>query len=70
MEKGDIGKYDDFLDCKIVKSRFFKKFSDVHKLRVCFFAFLVLNIINQGIEKIEACFQSSEKTLAGNDIDE
>ena len=54
MEKGDIAKYDDFLDCKIVKSKFFKKFSDVHNLRTCFFAFLILNVINQGIEKIDA----------------
>ena len=57
MEKGDIEKYDDFLDCKKVKRWFFKEFSDVHKLRGCFFAFLVLNIVNQGIEKIEAYFK-------------
>ena len=56
MEKGDIEKYDDFLDCKIVNTKFFNKLSDVQKIRRCFYAFLVLNIIVQGIEKIENCF--------------
>lgn len=53
MEKGDIQKYDDFLDCKKVKVKVFKKFSDVHIIKNCFFTFVIMNIINQGIEKIE-----------------
>ena len=62
MEKGDIEKYDNFLECKNVKVKFFKKFSDAHKLRRVFFAFLVLNIVNQGLEKIEKCFDTFEKS--------
>ena len=61
MEKGDIEKYDDFLECKIVKPKYFKKFSDIHHIRNCFFAFLVFNIMVQGIEKIEKCFEYGEK---------
>lgn len=61
MEKGDIEKYDDFLECKIVKPKYFKKFSDIHHIRNCFFAFLVFNIMVQGIEKVEKCFEYAEK---------
>ena len=53
MEKGDLEKYDDFLDCKIVKSKVFKKISDINKYRNCFYAFVVFNVITLGIEKIE-----------------
>ena len=42
MEKGDIEKYDDFLDCKNVKVKTFKKITDVNKLRNCFFAFVIM----------------------------
>ena len=61
MEKGDIEKYDDFLECKNVKPKYFKKFSDIHHIRNCFFAFLVFNIMVQGIEKVEKCFDFAEK---------
>ena len=61
IEKGDIEKYDDFLDCSNVKSKFFNKFSSINRLRNCFLAFLILNIIVQGIEKIEKCFENIDK---------
>ena len=61
MEKGDIEKYDDFLDCKNVKVKTFKKITDVNKLRNCFFAFVILNIINLGIEKLENILEKMEK---------
>lgn len=57
MEKGDLEKYDDFLDCKIVKSKVFKKISDINKYRNCFFAFVVFNVITLGIEKIERIYE-------------
>ena len=60
MEKGDIEKYDEFLECKNVKTKAFSKFSDVQKIRICFFFFVILNIIGQGIEKIEKCVEYSE----------
>ena len=55
FEKGDIEKYDDFLDCPNIKVNYFKNFSDVDTFRKVTFAFLVLNIVSQGIEKIEKC---------------
>ena len=36
MEKGDLEKYDDFLDCKIVKSKVFKKISDIKNIGIVF----------------------------------
>lgn len=56
MEKGDAEKYNDFLDCKNVKKKFFEEFSDVNKLRNSFFAFLVINIISKGIDQFEKMF--------------
>ena len=53
FEKGDIEKYNDFLDCKNVKADFFDDFSDVNKIRKCFYAFLILNIAIQGIDRLE-----------------
>ena len=53
MEKGDLEKYDAFLDCKNVRVKFFKEISVVGRLRGCFYAFVILNIISLGIERIE-----------------
>ena len=54
IENGDIEKYDDFLDCKIVNKDKFKKFSDVNKLRRVFLAFMVLNIISEAVDKLDS----------------
>ena len=61
MEKGDIEKYDDFLDCQNVKIKFFKNISDVNKLRHCFYAFVIMNFLLLGIEKIEKYLEFGEK---------
>ena len=61
IESGDIGKYDDFLDCKYVKESYFKKFSDVNKLRKCFLAFAILNIIKESVDKIKEKFEDCDK---------
>ena len=53
FEKGDIETYDDFLDCKNVRVDFFDQFSDVDKIRKCFYVFLILNIAIQGIDRFE-----------------
>ena len=63
MEKGDLELYDDFLDCPGVKASFFKKMSDVTKLRNCYFTFIILNFLLLGIEKIEKYFEFSEKSI-------
>lgn len=61
IEKGDIEAYDNFLDCKNVKKYIFDDFSQIKKLRNCFIAFLILNIIVQTIDKLEKCCEMSEK---------
>lgn len=61
MEKGDLEKYDDFLNCKDVKVHVFKKISDINKLRKCFYAFLILNMIELGIDKFEKILDCGEK---------
>ena len=54
FEKGDIGKFDNFLDCKGVRKEFFKdKFSNVNKLRKCFIAFTVFNLLSDIFGKVE-----------------
>jgi len=63
MEKGDLELYDDFLDCKDVKANFFKKISDINKLKNCFYAFVILNFLELGIEKIEKYLEFSEKNI-------
>ena len=62
MEKSDIERYDDFLDCKNVKVNTFKNIAGITKLRNCFYAFVVFNVILLGIEKVERLFDYAEKT--------
>ena len=63
MEKGDLEKYDNFLDCKNVKVKFFTEISDINKLRGCFFAFVILNMISLGVERIEKALDFGEKIV-------
>ena len=53
FQKGDVEKYDDFLECKNVKIKFFEKFSDINTIRGCFIAFIILNVAIQGTEKLK-----------------
>ena len=52
IEEGDIGKYTEFLDCKFVNKKFFKKFDKVEKLVEIFKGFTYVNIISEIIDKI------------------
>ena len=52
IEKGDIEKYTEFLDCKYVNKDFFKKFDDIEKLVLIFEMFVYLNLISEIINKI------------------
>ena len=61
IESSDIGKYDDFLECKNVKVKFFDKFTDVDKLRKIFLAFAVLNIISESIDKANEIFELGKR---------
>jgi hypothetical protein len=53
MEKGDIEKYIDFLECQNVNANFFKNISDVNRIRECFFIFVFMEFISLGIEKVD-----------------
>jgi len=64
MEKSDIEKYNNFLDCSGVKINYFKKnISNVNKLRGCFYTFVIMNFILLGIEKIEKYLEVAEKSF-------
>ena len=62
LEKSDIERYDDFLDCKNVRSKAFKNISDISTLRNCFYTFVVFNVIILGIEKIERLVDYGKET--------
>ena len=62
MEKSDIERYDDFLDCKKVRVKTFKNIAGISKLRNCFYTFVVFNVIILGIEKIERLCDYYDKT--------
>ena len=68
--KRDIEKYDEFLDCKNVKKEKFEDFSDITKLRNCCIAFLILNIIAQGIDQIEKFFDFAGKYIEEEEKEE
>ena len=53
IEKGDINKYDEFLDCPNVKKKFFKQ-------RKCFLAFTIFNLISEFIDKILLLCETSD----------
>lgn len=61
IESGDVGKYDEFLDCKNVRKEFFEQFKDIVRLRETFLAFAVLNIISESIDKAKELFEIDEK---------
>ena len=71
IESSDIGKYDDFLECRNVKESFFEKFEDTDKLRRSFLAFAILNIISEVLDKskdlFKLCAESEKKKEKGSD---
>ena len=67
IENGDIEKYDDFLDCKYVRTKYFKKFNDVEKLRKCFIAFTVFNLLSEIFDRAEKLVEAGSKELEENE---
>ncbi len=61
IESGDIGKYNDFLDCQNVRKEFFQEFKGVVRLRGTFLAFAVFNIIVESIDKAKELFENCGK---------
>lgn len=66
IDKGDIGKYDDFFTCEKVKKTYFKQFSDIEKLRKCFLFFVGLNLISDVLDKLEQLFDPYKKKVEEN----
>ena len=52
IESGDVGKYDEFLDCRFVKRKYFENFIDIDKFRTVFLSFAILSIIAESIGKV------------------
>ena len=52
IDDGDIEKYDNFLECKNVKEKFFEKFTDINKFRKYFKIFAILSIVVEAIDKL------------------
>ena len=67
IEKGDIEKYTEFLDCKYVNKDFFKKFDDIEKLVLIFeifvFLYLTSEIINKITDFVELYLENAEYEL-------
>ena len=66
IDKGDIGKYDDFFECEKVNKTYFKQFSDIEKLRKCFLFFVGLNLISDVLDKLEQLFEPYKKKVEEN----
>ena len=58
IEKSDIEKYDDFLDCRHVRKSYFKKFNNIEKFRKCFIGFTVFNLLSEIFDKINNLFEA------------
>ena len=69
IEIGDIEKYDNFLECGIVKKEYFEQFSDINKLRKIFLGFGILNIVSESLDKVEDIFQNFEIFKQSNEIE-
>ena len=61
IDISDIGKYDDFLECKNVKTNFFKQFTDIEKFRKIFLAFTLLNVSSEVFDKLLEFFEMCKK---------
>ena len=74
FEKGDIEKYENFLECSNVRKKFFSKlFIDVENLRKNYTFYWIFTIISEGIDKLEQlieiiCFPNEDKNN-NNSID-
>lgn len=58
--KGDIGEYKDFLNCKNVKKKYFDQFSDVIKLSKFIIAFEIFDAIFEVIDTLSEIAEASE----------
>ena len=62
LERGDIGKYEDFLKCQFVNKKFFdKNFPDIDKLRKFYIALIIINLIADMLDKFDTVLKSSDE---------
>ena len=53
FEKGDLGKYENFLECKYVRKKYFSKFPDIDSLLRTYKAYWISTIISESSDKLE-----------------
>lgn len=63
IESGDIGKYNEFLDCSNVKKYYFKNFDDIEKFRKVFLAFAINSIISESLDKLKDVLEIIQNAL-------
>ena len=70
LERGDIGKYEDFLKCKFVNKEYFDdNFSEIDTLRKCYIALIIINFIADVSEKFETLLQSINEGIKDDKSD-
>ena len=70
LERGDIGKYEDFLKCKFVNKEYFDdNFSEIDTLRKCYIALIIINFIADVSEKFETLLQSINEEIKDDKTD-
>lgn len=53
FEEGDIGKYENFLECKYVRKKYFSKFPDVDKIIKAYKTYWISTIISESLDTFE-----------------
>ncbi len=70
LERGDIGKYEDFLKSKFVNKEYFdENFSEIDTLRKCYIALIIINFIADVSEKFETLLQSINEGIKDDNPD-
>ena len=70
LERGDIGKYEDFLKCKFVNKDYFDdNFSEIDTLRKCYIVLIIINLIGDLSEKFETLLQSINEEIKDDKTD-
>ena len=71
IERGDIGKYEDFLKCKFVNKVYFDdNFADITKLREYYIVLIIINLITEMLDRIKTVLESTGEEKEGVKPDE
>ena len=71
FEKGDIEKYENFLKCTFVNKKYFdKKFSQIDNLKIFYIWLIIINLVSEGLDKLETVLESYVEDIEENKTDE